>query len=230
VMVLKRLSDAARDADNILALVRGSAVNQDGRTAGIAAPNAAAQRAVIREALDKAGVAPGDVAYVEAHGTGTALGDPMEIEAIRGALGDAGGDAAPCLLGSVKANIGHLENASGMAGLAKAILCLQHREIPAQIHLTELNPRIALAGTRFEIPRRICRAWRQHGGQTPGHGGVAGSTRNGLPAGWVLSDWVSRVRVTRQEGEREEGPADKCGDSTANSQGVHGLVLASSVA
>ena len=88
-VVLKRLSDALRDRDHILALVRGSAVNQDGRTAGIAAPNASAQQAVIREALAQAGVAPRELTYIEAHGTGTSIGDPIEVEAIKGALGKA---------------------------------------------------------------------------------------------------------------------------------------------
>ena len=150
-VVLKRLSDALRDRDHILALIRGSAVNQDGRTAGIAAPNGSAQQSVIREALAQAGVAPRELTYIEAHGTGTSIGDPIEVEAIKGALGKAAPGDPPCLLGSVKANIGHLENASGMASLAKVLACLQHDEIPGQLHFTNLNPRISLAGTRIVI-------------------------------------------------------------------------------
>jgi acyl transferase domain-containing protein/acyl-CoA synthetase (AMP-forming)/AMP-acid ligase II/NADPH:quinone reductase-like Zn-dependent oxidoreductase/NAD(P)-dependent dehydrogenase (short-subunit alcohol dehydrogenase family)/acyl carrier protein len=151
-VVLKRLSDALHDRDHILALVRGSAVNQDGRTAGIAAPNALAQQSVIREALAQAGVAPCELTYIEAHGTGTSIGDPIEVEAIKGALGKTTPGEPLCLMGSVKANIGHLENASGMAGLAKVLGCLQHDEIPGQLHFTRLNPRISLAGTRIVIP------------------------------------------------------------------------------
>ena len=153
-VVLKRLSDALRDRDHILALVRGSAVNQDGRTAGIAAPNASAQQSVIREALAQAGVAPRELTYIEAHGTGTSIGDPIEVEAIKGALGKSTPGEPHCLLGSVKANIGHLENASGMASLAKVLGCLQHDEIPGQLHFTKLNPRISLAGTRIVIPSK----------------------------------------------------------------------------
>jgi acyl transferase domain-containing protein/acyl-CoA synthetase (AMP-forming)/AMP-acid ligase II/acyl carrier protein len=153
-VVLKRLSDALRDRDHILALIRGSAVNQDGRTAGIAAPNASAQQSVIREAMAQAGVAPRDLTYIEAHGTGTSIGDPIEVEAIKDALGKAAPGELPCLMGSVKANIGHLENASGMAGLAKVLGCLQHDEIPGQPHFTKLNPRISLAGTRIVIPAK----------------------------------------------------------------------------
>ncbi len=155
VVVLKRLSDALRDRDNILALVRGSTVNQDGRTAGIAAPNASAQQSVMREALAQAGVSPDELTYIEAHGTGTSIGDPIEVEAIKGVLGKASAESPPCLMGSVKANIGHLENASGMASLTKVLACLQHDEIPGQLHFSKLNPRISLAGTRIAIPGRL---------------------------------------------------------------------------
>ena len=151
-VILKRLSDALRDRDHILALIRGSAVNQDGRTAGIAAPNASAQQSVIREALDEAGVAPGDLTYLEAHGTGTSIGDPIEVAAVKAVLGKPVPQAPSCLMGSVKANIGHAENAAGMASLAKVLACLQHDEIPGQLHFTKLNPRISLAGTRLAIP------------------------------------------------------------------------------
>jgi acyl transferase domain-containing protein/acyl-CoA synthetase (AMP-forming)/AMP-acid ligase II/acyl carrier protein len=153
-VLLKRLSDALRDRDHILALVRGSAVNQDGRTAGIAAPNASAQQSVIREALAQAGIAPSELTYIEAHGTGTSIGDPIEVEAIKGVVGKAKPGELPCLIGSVKANVGHLENASGMASLAKVLACLHHDQIPAQLHFSKLNPRISLAGTRLVIPSK----------------------------------------------------------------------------
>ncbi|HTC64496.1 MAG TPA: SDR family NAD(P)-dependent oxidoreductase [Candidatus Saccharimonadales bacterium] len=155
VVILKRLSDALRDRDNILGLIRGSSVNQDGRTAGIAAPNASAQQAVMREALAQAGIAAKELTYVEAHGTGTSIGDPIEVEAIKSVLGETMPDDRPCLLGSVKANIGHLENASGMASLGKVLMCLRHDEIPGQLHYTKLNPRISLDGTRILIPSAL---------------------------------------------------------------------------
>ncbi|HLJ24240.1 MAG TPA: SDR family NAD(P)-dependent oxidoreductase [Candidatus Acidoferrales bacterium] len=154
-VILKRLSDALRDRDQILAVIRGTAVNQDGRTAGIAAPNASAQQAVIREALSQAGVAPGDLTYLEAHGTGTSIGDPIEVEAVKAVLGKTAGGNLPCVMGSVKANIGHLENASGMASLAKVLGCLEHDEIPGQLHFNKLNPRISLDGTRIVIPTKV---------------------------------------------------------------------------
>jgi phthiocerol/phenolphthiocerol synthesis type-I polyketide synthase C len=150
-VILKRLSAALRDRDHIHAVIRGSAVNQDGRTAGIAAPNASAQQAVIREALAQAGVAPAELTYLEAHGTGTSIGDPIEVEALKSVLGTAQPGEPPCLMGSVKANIGHAENASGMASLAKVLNCLEHGEIPGQLHFKKLNPRISLAGTRLAV-------------------------------------------------------------------------------
>ncbi|HEV2521761.1 MAG TPA: SDR family NAD(P)-dependent oxidoreductase [Candidatus Acidoferrales bacterium] len=195
-VILKRLSDALRDRDYIFALLRGSAVNQDGRTAGIAAPNASAQQSVIREALAQAGVSPRELTYLEAHGTGTSIGDPIEVEAIKEVLGKPGPDDPPCLMGSVKANIGHLENASGMASLAKVLMCLQHREIPGQLHFTKLNPRISLSGTRLVIPTEP-QPWphvsrRLAGVSSFGFGGTnahiiveeapARSRRKGLPA------------------------------------------------
>ncbi|MFC4015544.1 type I polyketide synthase [Nonomuraea purpurea] len=130
VVVLKRLADAVRDGDRVLATIRGSAVNQDGRTAGIMAPCGQAQEHVMRRALRQAGVDPGTVGYVEAHGTGTAVGDPLEAGAL-GAVYGAGRPAEqPCLIGSAKSNIGHLEGAAGIAGLVKAVLALERGELP----------------------------------------------------------------------------------------------------
>ncbi|HWE61389.1 MAG TPA: type I polyketide synthase, partial [Chloroflexota bacterium] len=155
IVVLKRLSDAQADGDRILALIRGSAVNQDGRSAGLTAPNPRAQEAVIRQALDNAGVAPAHVTYVEAHGTGTPLGDPIEIEALTGAIGQPRPQGPACALGSVKTNIGHLEAAAGIAGLIKVVLSLQHGAIPPHLHLRELNPNITLHNTPFIIPTTL---------------------------------------------------------------------------
>lgn len=150
VVVLKRLSDALRDSDRVLAVVRGGAVNQDGRSAGITAPNGAAQRDVFRRALDAAGVSPEQIGYIETHGTGTRLGDPIEAEALADVYGRESG--APVYLGAVKTNIGHLEAAAGIAGLIKAALCLDHGEIPPNLHFTRLNSNISFDGTTFQVP------------------------------------------------------------------------------
>ncbi|XXX73808.1 type I polyketide synthase [Sorangium sp. So ce134] len=152
IVVLKRLSDALADGDPVLALIRGSAVNQDGRSTGLTAPSVLAQKALLRQALDSAGVSASEVGYVEAHGTGTPLGDPVEMEALRDVLGKPREDGSTCVLGAVKTNIGHLEAAAGIAGVIKAVLALQHGEIPANLHFRTLNPRISLENTPFIIP------------------------------------------------------------------------------
>jgi iturin family lipopeptide synthetase A len=151
LVVLKRLADARRDGDRVLALVRGSAVNQDGRSAGLTAPNGPAQQRVVRQALRVAGVRPGEVGYVETHGTGTPLGDPIEVGALAAALTDGRGPGEVCHLGSVKANIGHLEPAAGIAGLIKTVLVLRHGQIPGNAGLRRLNPEIRLEGAPLRI-------------------------------------------------------------------------------
>ncbi|HEY9669421.1 MAG TPA: SDR family NAD(P)-dependent oxidoreductase, partial [Coleofasciculaceae cyanobacterium] len=158
VVILKRLSDALRDEDNILAVIKGSAVNQDGLSNGLTAPNGPSQQAVIRQALENAGVTPEQISYVEAHGTGTSLGDPIEFRSLKAVLMKERKPDQPCWLGSVKTNIGHLEAASGIAGLIKVVLSLSHQEIPPHLHLKQLNPLISLEGTTFSIPNE-CQPW-----------------------------------------------------------------------
>jgi acyl transferase domain-containing protein len=158
IVILKRLSDAIQDEDRILAVIRGSAVNHDGLSNGITAPNGLAQQALIRQALKNALVSPAEISYVEAHGTGTPLGDPIEIRAIKAVLMEGRSSKQHCGIGSVKTNIGHLENAAGIAGLIKVVLSLQHGEIPPHLHLQKLNPHLGLDGTPFFIPRE-CQPW-----------------------------------------------------------------------
>jgi len=154
IIVLKRLTDAARQRDNILAVLRGVAVNQDGRTSGITAPNSRSQAAVIRAALASAGLSAEQVGYIEAHGTATVLGDPIEVEGLREVFRRRGGDQPPCYMGSSKAHVGHLETASGMAGMIKVILMMQHGLIPRQAAFEQLNPNMPpLEDTRLVIPR-----------------------------------------------------------------------------
>jgi len=155
IVVLKRLTDAQADGDNILAIIRGSAVNQDGRSNGITAPSKLAQEAVIRKALANAGVEPWRVSYVEAHGSGTALGDPIEIDALSAALGEGRSPDQRVMVGTVKTNIGHLAGAAGMAGLIKTVLALQHREIPPHLNLREPNPHICWEEKPVLIPTKL---------------------------------------------------------------------------
>ena len=149
VVVLKRLADAIRDGDRVLAVVRGSAVNQDGRSNGLTAPNTLAQRDVITRALRSADVAAGSVDFVETHGTGTALGDPIEFEALADTYGRGEGR---CALGAVKTNIGHLEAAAGIAGFIKATLAVQRGQIPPNLHFSQWNPAIDPSQTRLFVP------------------------------------------------------------------------------
>ncbi|MFB1483784.1 SDR family NAD(P)-dependent oxidoreductase [Corallococcus sp. RDP092CA] len=153
IVVLKRLADALRDQDPIVAVIRGSAVNQDGRSSGLTVPNGPAQQAVIRQALQSAGVNPEQVDYVEAHGTGTSLGDPIELGALGAAFGPRPPEQ-PLLVGSVKTNIGHLEAAAGIAGLIKVALALQHGELPAHLHLRQPNPHVPWDKLPIRIPTR----------------------------------------------------------------------------
>jgi len=153
MVVLKRLEDALRDRDRILAIVRGSATNQDGTSNGLTAPNRHSQEAAIRQALENAGVQPAEISYVEAQGTGTTLGDAIEVKALKAVLMQGREGDLPCWIGSVKTNIGHLESAAGIASLIKTILSLQQGEIPPHLHLQQLNPYISLAGTPFAIPK-----------------------------------------------------------------------------
>jgi acyl transferase domain-containing protein len=154
IVVLKRLSDARRDGDRVLAVIRGSALGQDGRSSGLTAPNGAAQRDVFRKALADAGVTADDIAFIETHGAGTKLGDPIEVDAVSDIYGRAG----ECYLGAVKTNLGHTESAAGIAGLIKTVLCVQRGLIPPNINFSELNPHITLAGTGLRLPSAVT-AW-----------------------------------------------------------------------
>ena len=152
LVVLKRLSRAVADGDNVLAVVRGSAMNQDGHTSGLTVPSGRSQQSVIRLALADAGLEPGDVSYVEAHGTGTALGDPIELNALAAVFGDDRSSDRPLVVGSVKTNIGHAEAAAGVAGLIKVVLSLGRQSIPPHLHFQKPNPRVEWTGLPLSVP------------------------------------------------------------------------------
>ncbi|MFD9355177.1 type I polyketide synthase [Streptomyces sp. NPDC060031] len=185
VVALKRLSDALADGDRIRAVVRGTAVNNDGSLKmGFTAPSVEMQAAVVAEALAVAGLDPHQVGYVEAHGTGTALGDPVETAALRQALDPTGDRTAPCLIGSAKGNIGHLEAASGVVGLIKTVLALEHRTLPATAHFTAPNPELRLDRGPFEVVDRT-RKWT---GPGPLVAGVSSLGVGGTNAHVVLTE------------------------------------------
>ncbi|WP_110665701.1 type I polyketide synthase [Salinicola halophilus] len=149
VFLLKDYDKAVADGDRILAVVTGSGVNTDGDKKGLTVPNADAQVALMTQTLARAGLTPDDLDYLEAHGTGTAVGDPLETRAIGEAIGQKRRERLP--IGSVKSNLGHLETASGVAGLAKALYALREREVPATIGIRKVNPRIDLDGWNLDI-------------------------------------------------------------------------------
>jgi amino acid adenylation domain-containing protein len=201
VVLLKPLARALADGDPVHAVILGSAVNQDGRSNGLTAPNRDAQEAVLRAAYRRAGVAPGSVDYVEAHGTGTLLGDPIEAAALGAVVGDDRPADRPCLVGSVKTNIGHLESAAGIAGVIKVALALGRRAIPPSLHFREPNPHI-----RFEsLPIRVQTAledWPER--DRPRLAGVSSFGFGGTNAHMVLE---APPRPVFTSAAREVGPS-----------------------
>ncbi|MFI5472640.1 acyltransferase domain-containing protein [Streptomyces cacaoi] len=182
-VLLKRLSDAERDGDRVLAVVRATAVNSDGRSNGLLAPNPAAQQALLSSAYARAGLAPAHIDYVEAHGTGTPLGDPIEAGALDTVLGPGRDRDQPLLLGSVKGNLGHLESAAGIAGLVKTVLALHHDRIPPSLHCAHGS---ALDGVRLRVVTEP-EPWPRYGGTATA--GVSAFGFGGTNAHAVLEEW-----------------------------------------
>lgn len=165
VVVLRRLEDALADGSRVLAVIKGFAVNNDGAgKAGYSAPSGIGQARAIRAAMDMAGVDGGGIGYVEGHGTATVIGDPIEVRALADAFGAPGRATRDCVLGSIKANIGHSNIAAGVAGFIKAVLMLQHRYIPPQINYDRPNPQLRLEETPFRI-ETTGRPWDVAAGQ-----------------------------------------------------------------
>ncbi len=184
VVVLKPISQALADGDPVYALIRGGAVNQDGRSNGLTAPSRQAQERVLRDAYRNAGVSPTDIHYVEAHGSGTLLGDPIEARALGAILAGGRTDEQACVIGSVKANLGHLEAAAGIAGLIKTALSLHQRTIPPSLHFESPNPHIPFHQLRLRVPRQA-EAWP---GSQPGRAGVSAFGFGGTNAHLVLEE------------------------------------------
>ncbi|MEV6319174.1 SDR family NAD(P)-dependent oxidoreductase [Streptomyces sp. NPDC051776] len=207
VVVLKRLDDALRDGDRVLALVRGSAVNSDGRSAGMVAPNPEAQQALLRTATKDAGVDPADIDYVEAHGTGTLLGDPIEASALSAVMGTERPAGRPLLIGSVKSNIGHLEGAAGITGVIKTVLSLHHGTLPASLHFRTPNPHIDFEASRLRVVDETTPLAGEGG--RPARAGVSAFGFGGTNAHAVLEQWKADTPASAQpteSGDRATAP------------------------
>jgi polyketide synthase 5 len=180
MVLLKRLPDAVRDGDRILAVIRGTATNQDGRSDTITMPSMDAQVAAYRSALAAAGVDANSVGMVEAHGTGTPVGDPIEYRGLAKVYGTDG----PCALTSVKSNVGHTESAAGTVGLIKAVLAVQHGKIPGMLHFTQLPEELARVDTNLFVPEAVT-PWPVDSGQ-PRRAAVSSYGMSGTNAHAIL--------------------------------------------
>ena len=184
VLVLKRLRRALADGDRVYALIAGGAINHDGRSNGLLAPNGLAQQALLRRALASAGLSPDALDYVEAHGVGTHVADMVELRALGAVLGER--TRAPRLrVGSVKTNLGHLEAASGIAGVIKVALALRHEELPRHLHLHDVHPDIGIDSLPIEIPT-VSTGWRR--GERPRYAGISAFGFGGTNAHVILGE------------------------------------------
>ena len=197
VVLLKPLDQAVTDGDHIHAVIKGSAINNDGNLkVGYTAPSIEGQRRVIEQALANAHIAPLQISYIETHGTGTPLGDPIEIEALRQVFENAEESVATgeklCALGSVKTNIGHCDSAAGIAGLIKAVLCLEHRTLVPSLHFEKPNPQLDLDRSQFYVNTETA-AWKQ----TPRLAGVSSFGIGGTNAHVILAEAPSSEAAGR---------------------------------
>jgi myxalamid-type polyketide synthase MxaB len=214
VVILEPLSVALQEGHPIHAVIRGTAVNQDGHTPGITVPSQSAQEALLREACRRAGVSPREVQYVEAHGTGTSIGDVIEANALGNVLGAGRQGGQPCLIGSVKTNIGHLEAAAGVAGLIKTVLCLKHRQVPGNLHFVTPNPKIPFDDLHLRVPTGII-PWPPSsggpvsGGSRPRLAGVNSFGFGGTNAHVILEEAPASGDRSQESGVRGQGSAEE---------------------
>lgn len=197
-VTLRRLSDALRDGDPVIAVIRGNAVNNDGAAkAGFTAPSVSGQKRVIKEAMAIAGLSPDHIGLIEAHGTATPLGDPIEVQALREVFGGRQ-DGSRCALGSVKGDLGHLDTAAGIVSFLKAVMCVARGVIPRTAHFETPNPALRLDGSPFHVPTTT-QLWST----TPRHAGISSFGIGGTNCHVIIGSLPDQLRNTtppRQEG------------------------------
>ena len=206
VLILKRLSDAQRDGDQIHAIIRSTAVNQDGASSGLTVPNGGAQQRLIQAALNRAGLRGGDVDYLEAHGTGTPLGDPIEVQAAAAVYGADRDPNRPLLIGSAKTNLGHLESAAGVAGLIKVVLSLEHELLPQNLHFHNPSSHIPWSA----LPVRVVdepTAWPVSG--RPRRAGVSSFGFTGTNAHVLIEEAPQVIDEAADEPAAPSAPQDE---------------------
>ncbi len=191
VVMLKRLADAERDGDSILAVVRGWGINQDGRSNGITAPNAESQQHLIMDVYDRFGLDPNQIQLIEAHGTGTKLGDPIEIEGLNAAFRPSTDRKHYCAIGSVKTNIGHCLTAAGVSGFIKLLLALKHRQLPPSIHFENPNEHLDLADSPFYVNTAL-KEWTTPPGVAR-HAAISSFGFSGTNAHLVLGEYLPKL-------------------------------------
>ena len=203
LVLIKRLSDAQRDGNSVLAVIRGSAVNQDGRSNGFTAPNGPAQQACIRLALAQAGIEPATVDAIECHGTGTVLGDPIEVQAIAAVYGEARPTDRPIRIGTIKSNIGHSEGAAGIAGVLKAVASLRHQTFAKSLHFSAPNPNLRWD----ELNVRVCTETTPWSCEDhPRRIGVSSFGISGTNAHVILEEAAEHITPTTDASTRSSGP------------------------
>lgn len=206
-IILKPLRQAIADNDTVHAVIRGSAVNHGGHANSLTAPTPNAQADVVSRAIERAGIEPESISYIETHGTGTSLGDPIEIEGLKNAFESLGWNSEThakgfCGLGAVKTNIGHLESASGMAGIMKVVLAMRHGSIPPTIHFQQMNPYIQLENSPFYLVRTLVpwdRKFTNDGNIIPRRAGVSSFGFGGVNAHVVLEEHTPFTEAANEE-------------------------------